>query len=207
MNEIKKADALVIGVPVYFWGPHASFKMLTDRLLGSRNYVEHTRGKPCAIVMPFGIIGMEGYTRTAVLALPRVLEMKVVELWQVHAALPGESICNSKNLEHAREIGLKLFAGQEFTRGSRECLFCGADVFRLFPDGKVECPLCGAMACLKKDNELEFSDSGQYRFTTEALHRHFREWLVSMKDKFLLERDKLKEIQEPYKEMDWWVKP
>ena len=45
--------------------------------------------------------------------------MKVVELWQINAALPGENICDLENLKHAREIGLKLFAGQEFSKGLR----------------------------------------------------------------------------------------
>lgn len=120
INKIKESDAIVIGLPVYFFGTHAGFKIFSDRMLGNRNYVEHNREKPCAIVLSFGIQGMEGYAETAVLTLPRVPEMKVVELWQINAALPGESICDLENLKHAREIGLKLFAGQEFSKGLRE---------------------------------------------------------------------------------------
>lgn len=207
INKIKEADALVIGLPVYVLGPHGYLKMLNDRLLGAGHYVQNTGGKPCAVVVSYGVPGWEGYTKTAALALPRFLQMKVVDFWQVHAALPAEGLLDITNLDRAKNIGLNLFSGQEYKKGSRECALCGGDLFRLLPDGGMECPICGARGNLKPDNTLDFSGSGYCRFSAEVMQEHFLGWLVSMKDKFMKEKDRLKEVQRPYREMNWWIKP
>lgn len=207
INKIKEADALVIGLPVYVLGPHGYLKMLNDRLLGAGHYVEHTAGKPCAVVVSYGVGGWEGYARTAALVFPRFLRMKVVDLWLLHAALPAEGLLDPKNLERAGNTGQTLFSGQEFAKGSRECALCGGDLFRLLPDGGAECPACGAIGRFQPDNTLDFTGSDYCRFSAEVMQEHFLGWLVGMKDKFMKEKDRLKEIQRPYREMDWWVRP
>ncbi len=209
MNKIREADALVIGMPVYFLGPHASFKLLTDRIMGLGRYAEKTRGKPCVVVMSYGIPGWDGYTRTAALSLPRFLQMKVVECWLVKAALPGESLLNSHNMEYARKIGLSLFTRQEFDKGPYMCLDCGSDLFRLLPGEIVECPLCAAKGSIGTAGISLFAESGRGRFSKEEIQKHFGAdgWLTGMKDKFQVERARLQEVQKPYKEMNWWIKP
>ena len=143
LDKIKNADALLIGVPVYVLGPHGSLKMLTDRMLGVSRFVNQTRGKPCVLVIPYGKEGYTGYTKTAVLVLPRILEMRIFERWMINAALPGECLINEENLIHAKELGKKIFKGQpEFQKNPWECINCGADLFRFLPDGGIECPLC-----------------------------------------------------------------
>jgi multimeric flavodoxin WrbA len=207
LNQIKAADALVIGLPVYVYGPHGYLKMLSDRLLGAGHYGEFTRDKPCVLAVSYGAQGCAGYARTAALAFPRLLQMKIVDCWQVHAALPGESVRDQKNLEHARNLGANLFSAPEFAKGPRECACCGADLFRLLPDGKIECPICGAVGRLNQDGAPDFSENVHYRFSEEAVREHFLGWLVGMKEKFIKEKDQLKEVQKPYREMDWWIKP
>ncbi|MFZ5631473.1 MAG: flavodoxin family protein [Bacillota bacterium] len=209
INKIKEADALIIGLPVYFLGPHASFKILIDRVMGLGHYAEKTRGKPCVVVMSFGIPGWEGYTRTAALSLPRFLQMKVVDCWQVNAALPGESMLTSSNKEYARKIGLNLFTQQEYEKGPYECPHCGSDLFRLLPEGTIECPLCALKGSVGAGNIPLFPGTGRGRFSPEEIRKHFGldGWLTGMKDKFQVEKAKLQETQKTYKEMDWWIKP
>ncbi len=206
MNKIMEVDGLVIGLPVYFLGPHGCFKMLLDRMLGAAHYAERTREKPCIVVMPFGMPGWEGYTRAAALVLPRMLEMKLAGFWQVHATLPGEGVTVPEYLEHARKLGRGMFTGGGFATGSRECPQCGGDLFRLLPDGWIECPLCSARGILKEGGVPEFSGGGHCRFSTEALREHFQVWLVEMKEKYLGERDRLKEAQKPYRGSNWWIR-
>lgn len=207
IDKIKEADALIIGMPVYILGPHGYYKMLTDRLLGSNNHAAYTRGKPCVIAISYGQQRWNGYSRAASLALPRLLEMKILDCWMVQAALPGESLLNHLNLEHARSLGINLFTGQEYAKGPRECIHCGSDLFRLLPDGEVECPICAARGTLKPNNLPDLSAADYCRFWPHELEEHFKGWLVSTKQKFLVEKDKLKEVQQKYKEIDWWVKP
>ena len=206
MSRIKEADAIIIGVPVYVLGPHGSLKMLTDRMLGASNYVNHIRGKPCVLVIPYGKEGYTGYSKTAALVLPRLLEMKILERWMVHAALPGECLINEEILDHARELGKRIFEATEFPRHPRECAVCGADLFRILPDGRVECSLCNTKGLIKADNTLEFSDPGQHKFSHQGIQHH-GEWLADRKEEFMSRRQRIKEMQAPYRDKEWWVKP
>ncbi|HBV97095.1 MAG: multimeric flavodoxin WrbA-like protein [Peptococcaceae bacterium BICA1-7] len=207
IKKIMEADALVIGFPVYFLGPHALFKALTDRLLGAVDYSGQTRGKPCAVVIPYGMPGWEGYTRTSALVLPGVLEMKLVDCWMVHATLPGEGVVTAEKREYARRMGMSLFSGADRPKGPRECPYCGSDLFRLLPGGAVECPLCLARGQVKEDGVPELSVTGHHRFSTGGLQEHFGGWLVEMKKKYLEERERLKEVQKEYRGKGWWVDP
>jgi len=207
MNKIKAADALIIGMPVYILGPHGYYKMLTDRLVGAENYSKYTTGKPCVIVIPYGTKGWQGYSKTAALAMPRFLKMKLIDCWQVHATLPAESLLNPDNLEYARTLGRNLFGNREYPYGRRECIYCGSDLFRLLPERKVECPLCGARGILDSDNLPDFSITDYCRFANKEMEEHFKVWLVEMKQKFLAEKDSIKEVQKGYGEKDWWIKP
>lgn len=207
MDRILEADALLIGVPVYLLGPHSYYKLLTDRLLGSHNYSRHTRGKPCAVIIPYGLPGWEGYARSASLVFPRLLDLKIVDCWQVPAALPAEGLLSQKNRDYARELGRSLFERPEYAKGPRECPLCGSDLFRLLPGGGIECPICAARGVLGAGSQVDFSQADHCRFSEKAMTEHFDGWLKEMKAKFLAEKDRLKEVQQPYKELDWWVKP
>lgn len=212
MEKIKESDALIIGFPVYLLGPHAYFKLLLDRMLGVRNFIEHTRNKPCVMVMPFGIDGWEGYAKSAALVMPRMMEMKVVEYWPVQAALPGESLLTEENRLKAREIGLKLFEQEDITKRSigkgkgQVCPQCASDLFSILENNQIQCPLCGAKGNLTINGVADFSGNTKNRFSQQELNHHFSEWLVGMKEKFIKEKDKLKAVQKPYQEMNWWVK-
>jgi multimeric flavodoxin WrbA len=207
MRRIMEADALVLGFPVYFLGPHALFKALTDRLLGAGHYAGHTRGKPCAVVIPYGVPGWEGYTRTSAMVFPGVLEMKLVDCWMVHATLPGEGVMSDQNRDHARRLGMDIFSGARRQKDPRHCPYCGSDLFRLLPGGEVECPLCLARGRLGEDGLPAYTPAEPLRFSTAGLQEHFGHWLVEMKKMFLEKRDRLKEVQKPYRSMDWWIKP
>lgn len=206
-NKIKEADALLIGVPIYVLGPHGYYKMLTDRMLGAVKLAEFTKGKPCVLVIPFGIKGWEGYTRAAVQVLPRLMQMKLLDCWQVEATLPGESLLKTSNLEYARSLGARLFSADAYRPEVRECPFCGSDLFRLHPDRRIECPICNAQGILQDDNIPLWTDPDQCRFTTANLEEHFNVWLKEMKHKFHQEKDQLKEVQRPYRDYNWWIKP
>jgi len=207
LERVKEADALIVGVPVYILGPHGCLKMFTDRLLGAGRYVEGTRGKPCVVVMPYGVNGWLGYARTAALVLPRLLQMKLVDFWAVHAALPAEAVLDRGNLHRAGEIAARLFAAGGESRGPGECPNCGSDLFRLLPGGGVECPLCGTRAVLGPDGRPVLDGDDPGRFEPGRMREHFLGWLVEMKEKYRAEREGLKEAQKPYRPMDWWVIP
>jgi len=207
INRIKQADAVVIGVPVYILGPHGYYKMLTDRLVGMGNHVKDTQGKPCAIVIPYGSQGWEGYSKAASMIMPRLLQMKIVDCWQVHSTLPGESMLDSGNREYARKLGRDLFNDRNYGPGERDCPFCGSDLVRLRAGSIVECPICGAEGILKNDNIPDFSGNDHFRFSGQEVEQHFGLWLNQTKQRFRAEKERLQEVQKEYRDMDWWIKP
>jgi multimeric flavodoxin WrbA len=207
IEKIKKADALIIGVPVYFLGPHGYYKMLTDRLIGAQNDAQGTQGKPCVIVMPYGTKGWEGYSKAAAIIMSKLLRMKMVDCWQVHATLPGESLLNPENISYAQALGRGIFTGHEYHPGSRDCSVCGSDLFRLLPDNRVECPICGAQGILKNNGVPDFTDSDYCRFSDQEMDEHFKGWLLEMKKRFFTEKGYLKELQKDYRDQSWWIRP
>jgi multimeric flavodoxin WrbA len=53
-DKLLWADALVIGIPVYWWGPSAQTKAFVDRWYAFDNRREAFRGKPFAVVSTSG---------------------------------------------------------------------------------------------------------------------------------------------------------
>lgn len=207
MGKIREADALIIGVPVYFLGPHGYYKMLTDRLVGAQNYSQETQGKPCVIVMPYGSNGWAGYSKAACIVMPKLLRMNLLNCWQVHATLPGESLLNPKNISYARNLGQELFSTHEYQTGNMECPGCGSDLFRLLHENLLECPICGAIGVLQNNCHPHFPESDYQRFSDHEMDKHFKGWLLEMKDRFLIEKKHLQELQQGYRDQDWWIKP
>lgn len=207
LSKIKAADALVIGVPVYILGPHGYYKLLMDRLVGAANYAAHTKDKPCVIVIPFGTSGWQGYSQAASLIMPRLLQMRLVDIWQVHATLPAEALLNPDNLNYARSLGRDIFQGREYQPGPRECIQCGSDLLRLLPINRVECPICGAQGVLTSQGVPDFTASDYCRFSDHEVEEHFHGWLTEMKQRYWNEKDHLHQVQKDYRNIDWWIKP
>ena len=207
MKKIREADAVVAGAPVYLLGLHGYYKIFTDRIVGSFNYADSTKGKPFILAIPYGSPGWTGYSRAAALVMPRVLQMKVIDCWFVQATLPGESFMTQENIDYAGILAEKLLNGEPCFPGKRECSWCGNNIFRLADDNGVECVVCGAAGVLTPGNVPDFSASKYCRFTEEEIEHHFDVWLKEMKDKFLRVKDSLKEIQNKYRDMNWWIKP
>lgn len=206
-EKIKQADAIIIAVPVYLLGPHGYYKMLSDRMVSAFKFVAFTAGKPCILVVPYGSQGWEGYTKSAALVMPKLLQMKVIDFWQIRATLPGESLRDPANLEYARRLGQTIFDRETYIPGIRECPYCGSDLFRLLPGNKIECPICSVTGSLQADNIPSFATFDNFRFSATNIAEHFDGWVKDMKKKFQVEKGHLKEVQKMYRDKDWWIKP
>lgn len=206
LEGIRQADAIVLAVPVYFLGPHASLKVFADRLLGVGANSEQYAGKACVTITTYGAPGWMGYAQEVVDMLPKLFRFQHVGSLLVHAALPGEGLANPQVVAELDRLARALQTGGEVTRAPFACPDCGSGYVRLQQADAFLCPLCGSTGNVGQAG-LELGESRQQsRFSPEGLKEHFNHWLVEMKQKFLQNRVQLKEVQKPYRGLDWWVR-
>lgn len=205
LDEIRQADAIVLAVPVYFLGPHASLKVFADRLLGVGADSELYAGKPCVTITTYGAPGWMGYAQEVVDILPKLFRFNHVGSLLVHAALPGEGLGDSSTVAELDELARALQNGGQVQKGPFACPDCGSGFVRLQQADSFLCPLCGSTGKVTAGG-LELSEQKLSRFSPEGLREHFTHWLVEMKQKFLQNREQLKEIQKPYRGLDWWIR-
>ena len=211
LAKIQEADAVVIGAPVYFLGPHGVIKVLQDRLMsvGSKSHLY--QGKRCVTVTTYGAWGWEGYAQSVLNLTAHFCNLDLVDSLLFHGANPGEVWFNADNLKKVKEVGRSLLdPSYRKEPGENQCPACWGDFFRFSPDGTIICPLCGTKGKVNSPGQkpvLSFDSSGHSRFSAEGKREHFESWLVMKKEEFLAKRGELKELQKPYSAYDWWVKP
>jgi hypothetical protein len=54
---------------------------------------------------------------------------------------------------------------------------------------------------------MVFYPRDNHRFTEEGRYEHFDVYLNSKKREFLAKKDHYQKLQEPYRSLDWWIKP
>lgn len=210
LDKLKEADAVVLGAPVYCFGPHGVIKVLQDRLFSVGSKQELFQGKRCVTITTYGVPGWEGYARSVLNQTAHLLHLELVDSLLIHGANPGEVWLNPATLERVSEVGrLLIDPGYGQSPGANRCPACWGDFFKFKGDGSVECPLCGTKGRVDSNGEqpvLSFANSGSNRISPEGRREHFK-WLTMKKAEFLAKRHQLKELQKPYAACDWWVKP
>lgn len=210
LDKIRAADAVIFSAPCYFLGPQGSIKMLQDRLLSVSTKLEAFTGKPCVTITTFGVTGSEGYSAQALNLTARFLNLNLVDSAIFSGANPAEVLENPENLARARKLGQSLM-DPEFRRSAKpyECPVCWNDLLR-YDGTTVTCPFCGTTGEITVENQspkLVFHPKDNHRFSEEGRHQHFEVFLNQKKQEFLDKRKYYKELQAPYRVLDWWVKP
>lgn len=114
-TKILDCDVLVIGSPVYWWGPSAQIKTFIDRMfaLVQQGGRERLEGKRAGIVTPYGdtdpdtpkhLLGMFGKAFDA-------LGIDIVGTLGVSAGRKGEVVDNEEAMEEAFNLGVRLCEG------------------------------------------------------------------------------------------------
>jgi len=210
LDKIRAADAVVLAAPCYFLGPHGSIKLLQDRFLSVSNNFQEFSGKPCITITTYGALGSEGYAETALNLTARFLNLHLVDSAAFFGANPGEVLENPANLEKTRQLGRGLVEpGYQRNPKANECPVCWSDLLRY--DGKeVICPFCGTKGEIKamgSEIKLVFYPRDDHRFSDEGRSEHFIRYLNRKKKEFMDKRQHYKELQAPYRSLNWWVNP
>lgn len=210
LDKIRAADAVVLAAPCYFLGPHGSIKMLQDRFLSVGNKSQEFSGKPCITITTYEVPSWEGYAEAALNLTARFLNLHLIDSASFLGANPAEVLEDPINLEKARQMGRGLI-DPKYQRSSKdnECPVCWSDILRF--DGKmVTCPFCGTKGEIKVEGQeakLVFHPQANHRFSEEGRHHHFDVFLNGKKQEFIAKRKHYKELQIPYRSINWWVSP
>lgn len=208
-ENILDANALIVAAPTYFLGANSCLKRFSDRGLALYPHAEKLWGKPAVGVGIAGIPGKEGYTLLGIESFIKLVlaDMKQVRL--IYGALPGEIFLNNKNRDTAKDMASALFEPAP-EKDKSSCSLCGGKTFRFFDNNKVRCMLCSNTGAVTlQDNipvfDMQKSDHELFLSLEEVIEH--RNWLVSMKSRFLKHKDELKKISLDYRKDGGWIKP
>lgn len=195
-----EADALIVAAPTYFLGANALLKLLLDRGLSFYAHLDQLWGKPSVGV---GIAGIEGKGGCTLLNVQSFLKLTMSDIkmtCMVYGALPGEIFFNEENRQAAAALGGALF-GEPAETKAPSCPLCGGTVFQFMENGRVKCMLCSNDGDVETEQgapRFNIRSGGHEMFLSKADAVLHKEWLCSMKGRFLEQKHRLKKIVLPY---------
>ncbi len=203
-NKILEADGLIIAVPSYFLGPNSSFKVFIDRFLISYNYYKQLYLKPTILISLAGVKPCgEGYLDLALKTTARALNLNVKGSAVLYGALPGEVLLDDENKNILKNLAHKLFKedSDNVDTAGNICNICGSSYFEFLENNFVRCMVCKNKGKLiLEDNSVNvyMEQSGEPFYGTKEANIRHKKWLMNMKERFINERKKLKEITKKY---------
>ena len=208
-QAILAADALILAAPTYFLGPNACLKRFTDRGLALYPHIESLWGKPAVAVGIAGLPGKEGYTLLGLENFLTLLFADIRSSRMIYGALPGEIFLNRQNRETARALAEALIDAPPPDAGPR-CPLCGGRTFRFLSHDRVRCMLCSNAGTLESEQgktRLHIQRSDHELFLTRQEALAHRDWLLSMKERFRAQKERLKDISSGYRQDGTWIRP
>lgn len=204
LDQILQCDALIIASPVYFLGTHSIFKRVLDRGFMFYKYIERTNNKPCVLVNFYGMEEKIGVAPQTLMTLAISLGMNIRANLSLKAALPGEVLMNEGYKKLAEKIGQTLFS-DEIIVNSHGCPFCGCEIVRIGEIGFI-CTVCHGHFSIDCNGNKVKIKRGDILGSSQHVLLH-KEWLKSMKNKFLEEREEILRRVDKYKNIGEWIKP
>ncbi len=195
-----EADAVIVAAPTYFLSANSSLKGFLERCLSCYNHIDQLWKKPALGIGVSGIEGKEGYTALDIESFFTFLLFENKKTVTLSGALPGEIFLDDKNKVLAKELAQSLFAPVQKDE-SGNCPLCGGTSFRFEKGNNVHCLLCsnrGTMTMAESGPQfhIETQEPGMFFSKEEALTH--KEWLMSMKDRFIENKKILKKITIDY---------
>lgn len=200
LDAIASADGVIVAAPVYLLGAHSSLQRFLDRGLQFWKRLDDLAGKPAVGVALAGVRDGEGASQLGVENFLRAMGMEVKGRAVIHAALPGEALLSEEGRATAARLANALFSPESPLAESPSCTECGGTYFEFRGAGCVFCLLCGAGGTVSPDGEgIRLSTRPPaHSWRGPAARKAHGEWLIGMKEKYLRERERLKEIARGY---------
>jgi multimeric flavodoxin WrbA len=209
LDAMRQADAMIVAAPCYLLGPNASIKLLTDRFLQNYTYLNEIWGKPGITVTVAGIEGQEGYTHVALSIMAKVLGLDIKDNLVLFGALPGEILFKEGYRAKLADLGNTLFQRDTVKEPKNYlCPICLGDSFQFLSNNRIKCMVCrhsGTLSLTDGRLELLIEPGQDVFFMSYEKSMAHKEWLKTMKDRFLAKKDELKKIAQDYKQDGKWI--
>jgi multimeric flavodoxin WrbA len=154
VEEMRGADAIVFGSPVYVLGANGLVKIVQERLVRFGTISRDFAGKPALVVASAGVRGWEQFALPQLATTCLFLGMRVVDQFVGYGQGPGEIFWDEKALARAAEGGAALGRGETGYRGSPgACPACHFDLVSVNVDGTGCCQLCDLHGSWVKSDE------------------------------------------------------
>lgn len=196
LDAIASADALIVAAPVYLLGTHSSLQRFLDRGLQFWKRLDDLMGKPAVGVALAGVRDGEGASLLGVENFLRAMGMEVKGRAVIHAALPGEALLSAEGKATAARLAAALFSPGPPPAENPSCSECGGTYFEFRGADRVFCLLCGSSGTVSAGGDgirLALSPPA-HSWRGPAARKAHGEWLIGMKEKYLRERERLKEV-------------
>lgn len=200
LDAIASSDGVIVAAPVYLLGAHSSLQRFLDRGLQFWNRLDDLMGKPAVGAALAGVMGGEGSSLLGVENFIRAMGMEVKARAVIHAALPGEALLSAEGKSSAARLASALFSEGPAPADDPSCTECGGTYFEFRGGDRVYCLLCGAGGTVSAGRDgIRFALAPPaHIWRGPAARKAHGEWLVGMKEKFIREKERLKEVSRGY---------
>jgi multimeric flavodoxin WrbA len=205
LERLCEADALLFVVPNYILGPIGMMKMLTDRALQTAACGTALLGKRAAVVLTLGREDYRGYADTVLASQVAGLGLDVVSMECFYGTHPGEvALADDFDRKIAGTAQALMYGRDTANLPANRCPRCLSDLFRVHPQG-LQCAVCRALATRRADGSLSFCYFDP-EFSPEGQREHLN-WLEQKKREYALLKDRLKAVQQRYRQGTWLAPP
>jgi multimeric flavodoxin WrbA len=194
LDDIKKADRLLLVAPVYVLSVPGKLKLLLDRFLCTYSYLKDSYGIPATSI---GVAALNDWHQFQLPLMNLFLlsfGCHIVDSFIIYGAGPGEVLLEKRTDELQKSVQ-KLLGYRKTAFQSHISKHCPVDFSTLFEriEGiNYRCPVCLTPAKEVDDGYFfQAKDLNNHRWTIQKIQNHFINWILKTKPRFKL---KLREI-------------
>ncbi|MDF9407327.1 MAG: Iron-sulfur flavoprotein [Pelotomaculum sp. PtaB.Bin013] len=214
-DKMKTSDGLLVSAPTYVFSPAGIVKMVIDRAFICAKDLDDVfgRNRVAAIISVAGNsewnpLGVENLN-----VLPLAYGYRIVDYLEAYATGPGEVLLDEKNINGAKRLGVTVAAELQGKSNRKnpepgQCPVCYSKSFHFSGSGEVMCCTCGingrvSLSEGKWTLTTTPDDIQNHFFSYKHRREHLDNWIIPSKDKFLANREAIKERLRKYKEVVW----
>ncbi|MHA1578602.1 MAG: flavodoxin family protein [Candidatus Freyarchaeota archaeon] len=209
-SKLFEADGIILGSPIYIFGPAGIIKMIQDRFLQISTRLERLRNKVGAIIAIGGAPGAEGTIMPGLASFFMFLGIPIVDQMLVYSHGPGEILLHEDAVQKANRIGRELVealqdsrAKTKYIEASSVCPVCHQN-FLILKEGSLECGLCHTKASPRIEEGKLILEFGKAQETREARREEIADHIENLSEtgvKYLKLKDEIDKRKEKYKNL------